>query len=218
MSLFKKEYDEAEHLFNVTYVARLARLAIIGGNKLLPYEMLSIMISSCRPLGWMYQERSLYSDGDIKWEDLNKATELDPTLLYPYMFRAAYLMRKQSIEAALMEVNRILGFKLALECLELRFCFNLALEDYRAALCDVQTILTLLPEYRMFEGRVAASQLRTLVWEHVEHWTPADCWLQLYDRWSSVDDIGSLSVIYQMLESDSSKGVLYFRQSLLLLR
>nr|XP_010917831.2 ETO1-like protein 1 [Elaeis guineensis] len=70
----------------------------------------------------------------------------------------------------------------------------------------------------MFEGRVAASQLRTLVWEHVEHWTTADCWLQLYDRWSSVDDIGSLSVIYQMLESDSSKGVLYFRQSLLLLR
>lgn len=65
---------------------------------------------------------------------------------------------------------------------------------------------------------MAASQLRTLVREHVENWTTADCWLQLYDRWSSVDDIGSLSVIYQMLESDAAKGVLYFRQSLLLLR
>ena len=70
----------------------------------------------------------------------------------------------------------------------------------------------------MFEGRVAASQLCTLVREHVINWTTADCWLQLYDRWSSVDDIGSLSVIYQMLESDAAKGVLYFRQSLLLLR
>ncbi|KAG1334025.1 ETO1-like protein 1 [Cocos nucifera] len=223
--LWRKEYHESECLFNAAYaaghvysIAGLARLAAIRGNKLLSYDMLSSVISFYNPLGWMYQERSLYSDGDIKWEDLNKATELDPTLLYPYMFRATYLMRKQSIEAAFVEINRILGFKLALECLELRFCFYLALEDYGAALCDVQTILTLSPEYRMFEGRVAASQLRTLVWEHVEHWTTADCWLQLYDRWSSVDDIGSLSVIYQMLESDSSKGVLYFRQSLLLLR
>jgi len=56
------------------------------------------------------------------------------------------------------------------------------------------------------------------VLENVEQSTTADCWMQLYDRWSSVDDIGSLSVIYQMLESDTSKGVLYFRQSLLLLR
>uniref|UniRef100_A0ACD6ACF2 Uncharacterized protein n=1 Tax=Avena sativa TaxID=4498 RepID=A0ACD6ACF2_AVESA len=98
------------------------------------------------------------------------------------------------------------------------FCCYLALEDYRAALCDVQAILTLAPDYRMIGGRVAAKQLRTLVMENVEQWTTADCWMQLYDRWSSVDDIGSLSVIYQMLESDAAKGVLYFRQSLLLLR
>ncbi|KAM0866235.1 hypothetical protein ACQ4PT_042772 [Festuca glaucescens] len=79
-------------------------------------------------------------------------------------------------------------------------------------------ILTLAPDYRMIGGRVAAKQLRMLVMENVEQWTTADCWMQLYDRWSSVDDIGSLSVIYQMLESDAAKGVLYFRQSLLLLR
>ncbi|KAM0866236.1 hypothetical protein ACQ4PT_042772 [Festuca glaucescens] len=166
--------------------------------------------------GHLYSSTIL--DGDSKLENLNKATELDPTLTYPYMVRAASLMKRQSVEAALMEINRILGFKLVLECLELRFCCYLALEDYRAALCDVQAILTLAPDYRMIGGRVAAKQLRMLVMENVEQWTTADCWMQLYDRWSSVDDIGSLSVIYQMLESDAAKGVLYFRQSLLLLR
>ncbi|XP_065861092.1 ETO1-like protein 1 [Euphorbia lathyris] len=223
--LLRKEYDEAEWLFEAALnaghmysVSGLARLGYIRGNRLWAYDKLSSVISSVTPLGWMYQERSLYCEGDKKIEDLEKATELDPTLTYPYMYRSASLMRKQNVQAALAEINRVLGFKLALECLELRFCFYLALEDYQAALCDVQAILTLSPEYRMFEGRVAAFQLRTLVREHVENWTTADCWMQLYERWSSVDDIGSLSVIYQMLESDAPKGVLYFRQSLLLLR
>ncbi|XP_072955716.1 ETO1-like protein 1 [Typha angustifolia] len=223
--LLRKEYNEAEHNFNAAFsaghiysVAGLARIACIKGDKLSAYERLSSVMSSYQPLGWMYQERSLYTEGDRKCEDLDKATEFDPTLIYPYMYRAALLMRKQDPKLALAEINRVLGFKLALECLELRFCLYLTLEDYRAALCDVQAILTLSPEYRMLEGRVAASQLCILVREHVEQWTTADCWLQLYDRWSSVDDIGSLSVIYQMLESDAAKGVLYFRQSLLLLR
>ncbi|XP_010256184.1 PREDICTED: ETO1-like protein 1 isoform X2 [Nelumbo nucifera] len=223
--LLRKEYDKAEQLFYAAFneghaysVAGLARLGFLKDYKLWSYEKLSSVISSHTPLGWMYQERSLYCEGDKKWEDLEKATELDPTLNYPYMYRAASLMRRQNVQAALGEINRILGFKIALECLELRFCFYLALENYQSALRDVQAILTLSPEYRMFEGQVAAWQLRTLVRAHVENWTTADCWLQLYDRWSSVDDIGSLSVIYQMLESDAAKGVLYFRQSLLLLR
>ncbi|GLT77082.1 hypothetical protein SLA2020_487000 [Shorea laevis] len=223
--LLRKEYEEAERLFEAALnlghhysVAGLARLRYIKGHKVRSYEKLSSVISSSNPLGWMYQERSFYCEGDKRWEDLDKATELDPTLTYPYMYRAASLMKKQNVKAALTEINRVLGFKLALECLELRFCFYLAIEDYKSAICDVQAILTLSPDYRMFEGRVAASQLHTLVHEHVGNWTTADCWLQLYDRWSSVDDIGSLSVIYQMLESDAAKGVLYFRQSLLLLR
>ncbi|KAB1203339.1 ETO1-like protein 1 [Morella rubra] len=223
--LWRKEYDEATSLFeaalnagHIYSVAPLARLGYFKGQKLWAYEKLSSVISTVAPLGWMHQERSLYCEGEKCWEDLEKATELDPTLTYPYMYRAATLMRKQNVQAALLEINRILGFKLALECLELRLCFYLALEDYQSALCDVQAILTLSPDYRMLEGRVAASQLRTLVREHVNNWTTADCWLQLYDRWSSVDDIGSLSVIFQMLESDAAKGVLYFRQSLLLLR
>uniref|UniRef100_A0A1D1YH66 ETO1-like protein 1 n=1 Tax=Anthurium amnicola TaxID=1678845 RepID=A0A1D1YH66_9ARAE len=223
--LLRKEYGEAERNFAAAFeaghaysAAGLARIACFRGDKHLACEKMSSVISGYTALGWMYQERSLYLEGDSKWEDLNKATEVDPTLIFPYMYRAVSLMRKQSVQAALAEINCVLGFKLALECLELRFCFFLAIEDYNNALCDVQAILTLSPEYRMFEGRVAASQLHMLVREHVEQWTTADCWMQLYDKWSSVDDIGSLSVIYQMLESNASKGVLYFRQSLLLLR
>ncbi|KAK2648413.1 hypothetical protein Ddye_015902 [Dipteronia dyeriana] len=223
--LLRKEYEEAERHFQAAVnaghaysIAGLARLGCIKGHKLLSYEKLSSVISSFTPLGWMYQERSLYCEGDKKWEDLVKATTLDPTLTYPYMHRAASLMMKQNVEDALAEINRVLGFKLALECLELRFFLYLAQENYQKAICDVQAILTLSPNYRMFEGRVAAIHFRTLVREHIENWTTADFWLQLYDRWSSVDDIGSLSVIYQMLESDAPKGVLYFRQSLLLLR
>ncbi|XP_073223324.1 ETO1-like protein 1 isoform X2 [Cicer arietinum] len=223
--LLRKEYDEARCLFeravnagHIYSVAGLARLDSIKDEKHLSYEKISSVISPVIRLGWMYQERSLYCDGDLRTKDLEKATELDPTLVYPYMYRAATLMKTENAQGALTEINRILGFKLSLECLELRFFIYLALEDYKAALRDVQAILTLCPQYRMFEGRVAASQLRTLVLEHVEHLTTADCWAQLYDCWSAVDDIESLSVIYQMLESDAAKGVLYFRQSLLLLR
>ncbi|KAB2616127.1 ETO1-like protein 1 [Pyrus ussuriensis x Pyrus communis] len=214
LRLLRKEYDEAKRLFeealnagHIYSVAGLARLSYIKGHKLWSCEKLSSVICTVTPLGWMYQERSLYCEGDKRWEDLEKASELDPTLTYPYMFRAATLMRNQNVQAALAEINRVLGFKHALECLELRFCFYLALEDYKSAICDVQAILTLSPDYRMFEGRVAASSGGSRISRsgHVENWTTADCWLQLYDRWSSVDDIGSLSVIYQILESDEQK-------------
>lgn len=225
--LLRKEYREAEEAFETAFnlghvysATGLARVGYIQGHKLWGYEKLTSVISSVSqtPLGWMYQERSLYCEGDKKLEDLEKATELDPTLTYPYMYRAVKLMSEQNAEAALEEINRILGFKLALECLEIRFCLYLGMDDYEAALRDIQAALTLCPDYRMFDGKVAARQLRTLVYEHVESWTTADCWMQLYEKWSNVDDIGSLSVIYQMLEADACKGVLYFRQSLLLLR
>jgi len=223
--LLRKEYSEAEHGFEVAFsaghvysIAGIARITGIQGQKALAYEKLSSVITSNLPLGWMYLERSLYSEGDRKLADLDKASELDPTLTYPYMYRAASLMRKKDAKLALEEINRLLGFKLALECLELRICLYLALEDYKSAICDIHAILTLSPDYRMLEGRVAASKIGTLLGAHVEQWNTAECWLQLYERWSSVDDIGSLSVIYRMLESDAAKGVLYFRQSLLLLR
>ncbi|GJV97258.1 ETO1-like protein 1, partial [Tanacetum coccineum] len=226
VKLFKKEYNEAERFFeaaltegHVYSIVGLSRIGQIKGNKAESLNKLNSVISTYNPLGWMHQERSLYCENDEKrWEDLEKATELDPTLTYPYMYRAASLMKKQNVQDSMAEINKIIGFKLAVECLELRFCFYLVLEDYQSAICDVQAILTICPDYRMFEGRVPATQFQTLVREHVPSWTTADCWLQLYDRWSAVDDIGSLSVIYQMLESEAAKGVLYFRQSLLLLR
>lgn len=226
VKLLKKEYDEAESFFeaaltegHVYSITGLTRISQFKGEKLKSYKKLSSVISEYTPLGWMYQERSLYCENNEKrWEDLEKATEFDPTLTYPYMYRAASLMKKQNVQDAMAEINKILGFRLAVDCLELRFCFYLVLEDYQSAICDVQAILTICPDYRMFEGRVPATQFQTLVREHVPSWTTADCWLQLYDRWSAVDDIGSLSVIYQMLESETNKGVLYFRQSLLLLR
>ncbi|KAH9318374.1 hypothetical protein KI387_020143, partial [Taxus chinensis] len=223
--LARKEYDKAEMIFDaavqeghVYSYAGLARAKYQRGYKRAAYEEIGSLLSSCKPLGWMYQERSLYCDGKGKWLDLDRATELDPTLTYPFMYRAAVLMREQSAHAALAEINRVLGFRLALDCLELRICFYLALQDYRGALCDIQAILTLNPNYMLYGGRVGASQLRSLLIPHVEYWTTADCWMQLYDRWSAVDDISSLAVIYQMVESDAGKGLLFFRQSLLLLR
>ncbi|CAA7394773.1 unnamed protein product [Spirodela intermedia] len=233
--LSRKELGEAEQSFTAAVeaghlysVAGLARVAAARGDNQLAYERLSSAIaSSCPPLGWMYQERSHYSaaaaggdDDRRRLEDLDRATELDPTLVYPYMFRAADLMRRnQDGGAAIAEINRVLGFRVAVECLELRFCFYLAMEDYGGALRDVQAILSLSQGHRMLQGRVAAAHLRQLVQEHVEPWSAAECWMQLYDRCAAVDDVGSLSVIYQMLESGgAAKGVLYFRQSLLLLR
>lgn len=99
--LLRKEYDKAERLFeaalnagHVYSVSGLARLGYIKGDKLWAYDKLSSVILSVTPLGWMYQERSLYCEGDKKIEDLEKATELDPTLTYPYMYRAASLMEE----------------------------------------------------------------------------------------------------------------------------
>ncbi|KAL2557430.1 Tubulin alpha chain [Forsythia ovata] len=70
----------------------------------------------------------------------------------------------------------------------------------------------------MFQGKVIGSHLVELLSQHINQWSPADCWMQLYDRWSSVDDVGSLAVIHQMLINNPGKSILWFRQSLLLLR
>jgi tetratricopeptide (TPR) repeat protein len=221
----RKEYEEAARAFtaalisgHVYSVVGMARIAFLKGDTILAFEKLTSVMSSSQPLGWMFLERSLYVDSNRKLEDLDKATELDPTLTYPYMYRAINFLKKQDPKAALDEVNRILGFKMALECLELRFCIHLVMENYDLALRDVHAILTLAPRYRMIEGRVAASKIATLLSAQVDKWSSADCWMHLYERWSAVDDVGSLSVIFQMIETDAPKGVLYFRQSLLLLR
>jgi hypothetical protein len=168
--------------------------------------------------GWLHVEKSLYCSEEEKLSELTKATELDPALTYPYKYRAARLLDASKIDAAIAEINRILGFKVTTDCLELRVYFCLAAQDYAGAVRDVRALLTLNPQYRLYSGRVRASKLLDLLSPHVEHWNIADCWMQLYDRWSSVDDIGSLAIVHQMLESDPLKALLFFRQSLLLLR
>ncbi|KAF9606302.1 hypothetical protein IFM89_024970, partial [Coptis chinensis] len=102
--LEQKAYDEVERLFeavmsagHVYSVAGLARLDFIKGWKQRSCDKLSSVISSFNPLGWMYQESVLYCEGEKKCDNLEKATELDPTLNYMYMYRAACPMRKQSV-------------------------------------------------------------------------------------------------------------------------
>lgn len=150
--------------------------------------------------------------------DLLSATELDPTLSFPYKFRAVSFLEENRIESAIAEINKVIGFKVSADCLELRAWFLIAMEDYEGALRDVRAILTLDPNYMMFYGHMHGEHLIELLSPVVQQWCQADCWMQLYDRWSSVDDIGSLAVVHQMLANDPGKSLLRFRQSLLLLR
>lgn len=223
--LERKEYKDAQHWFeaaveagHVYSLAGVARTKYKRGHKYSAYKLTNSLLSDYKPLGWMYQERSLYCIGKEKLTNLNTATELDPTLSFPYKSRAIMMMEDKKIGEAIAEVNRILGFKVSADCLELRAWFSLVLEDYDGALRDIRAILTLEPNYMMYHGRLHADHMIDLLEANVQQWSLADCWVQLYDRWSSVDDIGSLAVVHQMLSRDPAKSVLRFRQSLLLLR
>ncbi|CAA2969371.1 ethylene-overproduction 1-like isoform X1 [Olea europaea subsp. europaea] len=225
--LERKEFNEAHHCYeaaaemgHVYSLAGVARTKFRQGQRCLAHDIINSIISKNKyPMGWMYQERSLYNSGMEKILDLNEATRLDPTLSFPYKYRAVSMVEeKNQTEAAIKELNRILRFKVSSDCLELRAWFHIALEDYNAAIRDIQALLTLEPNYMMFNGKVIGSHLVELLGQHVNQWSPADCWMQLYDRWSSVDDIGSLAVVHQMLINNPEKSILWFRQSLLLLR
>lgn len=221
----RKDYKEAQCCFEAAVevghgysAVGIARTKYKQGQRFSSYEIIDGMISTYKATGWMYQERSLYNLGRQKILDLDDATKLDPTLSFPYKYRAVAMVEENQIEAAISEINRIVGFKVSLDCLELRaWCF-IVIEDYKSAIRDIRALLTLEPNYMMFCGKMRADHLLELLGQHVQQWSPADCWMQLYDRWSSVDDIGSLSVIHQMLLNDPGKSVLRFRQSLLLLR
>lgn len=223
--LDRKEYKDAQscfeaaaeagHLFSM---AGVARSKFKQGQRFMAHELINSLISTYKPAGWMYQERSLYNLGNKKLADLNDATKLDPTLSFPYKYRAVAKLEENQTEAAILEINRIAGFKVSSDCLELRAWFLIALEEYESAMRDIRALLTLDPNYLMFQGKMRGEHLVELLNQHVQQWCPADCWMQLYDRWSSVDDIGSLAVIHQMLINDPGKSVLRFRQSLLLLR
>lgn len=223
--LERKEYKGAQHWFeaavevgHVYSLTGVARSKYKRGHKYTAYKQASTLISEYTPLGWMYQERSLYCTGKERMMDLDTATELDPTLPFPYKYRAVTLVEENKIGAAILEIDKIIGFKVTPDCLELRAWFSIVLEDYEAALRDIRALLTLEPNYMMYHGKVHGNYLVELLRRNVQQWSQADCWMQLYDRWSSVDDIGSLAVVHQMLANDPGKSLLLFRQSLLLLR
>jgi len=223
--LERKEYKDAQHWFqaaveagHVYSVVGVARAKYKRGHTYSAYKLMNSLLSEHKPVGWMYQERSLYCMGKEKLMDLQSATDLDPTLSFPYKFRAVSFLEENKIGSAIAEINKIIGFKVSSDCLELRAWFLIAMEDYEGALRDVRAILTLDPNYMMFYGHMHGEHLIELLSPVVQQWCQADCWMQLYDRWSSVDDIGSLAVVHQMLANDPGKSLLRFRQSLLLLR
>ncbi|KAK8968428.1 Ethylene-overproduction protein 1 [Platanthera guangdongensis] len=223
--LERAEYKDAQKCFEVAVqeghaysLVGVARAKYKKGHKYSAYKLLNCMISEHTSYGWMYQERSLYCNGKEKMTDLSMATELDPTLSYPYKFRAVTLAEEDKIGAAVTEINKILGFMVSTDCLELRAWFYLALGNYEMALRDIRAILTLDPGYMMFHGKMHGDQLMDALQQYVQQLDMADCWMQLYDRWSAVDDIGSLAVVHQMLAKEPENSSLRFRQSLLLLR
>ncbi|KAL3629874.1 Ethylene-overproduction protein 1 [Castilleja foliolosa] len=223
--LERKEYKDAQEWFeaavesgHVCSLVGVARAINKCGHTYKAYKLMNSLISDYTPAGWMYQERSLYSSGNEKMMDLSIATEMDPTLSYPYKYRAVSMMEEEKMGCAISEINKIISFKVSPDCLELRAWFLIALEDYEGALTDVRALLTLDPHYMMFHGKLNGDQLVDLLHRHVQQRNQADCWMQLYDRWSSVDDIGSLAVVHHMLAIDPGKSLLRFRQSLLLLR
>nr|XP_009593597.1 ethylene-overproduction protein 1 [Nicotiana tomentosiformis] len=223
--LERKEYKDAQKWFeaaveagHVYSLVGIARSKYKRGHMYKAYKLMNSLVSDYTPSGWMYQERSMYCQGKEKTMDLSTATELDPTLSYPYKYRAVSMAEENRLGRAISEINMILGFKISPDCLELRAWFLIVLEDYEGALRDVRALLTLNPRYMMFHGKLQGAHLVEILSHNVQPCSQADCWMQLYDRWSSVDDIGSLAVVHHMLANDPGKSLLRFRQSLLLLR
>lgn len=206
---------EAGHVYSV---AGVARTKYKQGQQYSAYTLMSSIISEYKPAGWMYQERSLYNIGKEKISDLSTATALDPILSFPYRYRAIAKVEEKQIRGAIFEIDKAIRFKLSPDCIELRAWFFLALADYESALRDIRVLLTLEPNYMMFHGKTRGDYLVELLSHRVKQMTEADCWMHLYDQWSSVDDIGSLAIIHHMLGNNPGKSLLQFRQSLLLLR
>ncbi|KAA3485709.1 ethylene-overproduction protein 1-like [Gossypium australe] len=216
--LERQEYTSAQCCFeaaakasHVYSLAGNARCRFKQGQRYSAYKLMSSVISEYKAVGWMYQERSLYNVGKDKIDDLNTATELDPTLVFPYKYRAVLKAEEKQTTAAILEIDRIIGFKLEPDCLELRAWFFIAIENYGSALRDVRALFTLDPNYRMFNEHVSGDNLIEFLNLKVQQGSQADCWMQLYDRWSCLDDIGSLAVIHQMLVNDPGKSLLRFR-------
>ncbi|KAJ6716355.1 ETO1-RELATED [Salix koriyanagi] len=95
--LERKEYKGAQFYFeaavkegHVYSLTGVARTKYKQGQQYSAFRLMNSLIFKYKPVGWMYQERSLYGVGQEKIMDLNTATELDPTLSFPYKFRAVF--------------------------------------------------------------------------------------------------------------------------------
>ncbi|KAK7385558.1 hypothetical protein VNO78_31281 [Psophocarpus tetragonolobus] len=223
--LERKEYKEAHHSFelaaevgHVYSVAGMARTKYKQGQPYSACKLISSLIFEHKPAGWMYQERALYNMGREKSFDLDVATQLDPSLSFPYKYRALAKVEEKQIKAGILELDKIIGFKLSPDCLELRARMFIALKDYDSAIRDIRALLTLEPNYITSNEKITGKYLVHLLSHAVQQKSQAECWMQLYEQWSSVDDVGSLAIIHQMLENEPGKSLLEFRQSLLLLR
>ncbi|TKY56508.1 Ethylene-overproduction protein 1 [Spatholobus suberectus] len=223
--LERKEYKDAQHCFeaaaeagHVYSVAGVARTKYKQGQPYSAYKLISSIIFEHKPAGWMYQERALYNMGREKGFDLDVATELDPSLSFPYKYRALAKVEEKRIKAGILELDKIIGFKLSPDCIELRARMFIALKDYDSAMRDIRALLTLEPNYITSNEKITGKYLVHLLSHVVQQKSQAECWMQLYEQWSSVDDVGSLAIIHQMLENEPGKSLLEFRQSLLLLR
>ncbi|XP_057509766.1 ethylene-overproduction protein 1-like [Actinidia eriantha] len=212
-------FEAAAQLGHVYSVVGVARTKYKQGQRYSAYKMINSLISEHKPVGWMYQELALYNVGKKKKIlDLNTATELDPTISFPYKYRAVSMVEENRIGEAILEISKVIRFKVSPDSLELRAWFFMALEDFEAALRDIRALLTLVPDYVMVHGNTRGNCLVELLQHRVHEWGLGDSWIQLYDQWSSVDDLGSLAVTHQMLANEPRKSLLLFRQSLLLLR
>ncbi|CAJ1970662.1 unnamed protein product [Sphenostylis stenocarpa] len=223
--LERKDYKEAQHSFEAAAeaghlysVAGVARSKYKQGQPYSAYKLISSLMFEHKPAGWMYQERALYNMGREKMFDLDVATELDPSLSFPYKYRALRKVEEKQIRAGILELDKIIGFKLSPDCLELRARMFIALKDYDSSIRDIRALLTLEPNYITSNEKITGKYLVHLLSHVVQEKSQAECWIQLYEQWSSVDDVGSLAIIHQMLENEPGKSLLEFRQSLLLLR
>lgn len=113
VKLERKEYKEAQYCFqaavetgHVYSFAGIARTKHKLGQSFSAYEIIYDLIAENKPTGWMYQERSLYSLGKSKIFDLNNASKLDPTLRFPYMYRAVSMVETNQINEAIAEINK----------------------------------------------------------------------------------------------------------------
>lgn len=223
--LERREYKESQHCFEEAFelghvysMAGVARTKHKQGQPYSAYKLISSIIFEYKPNGWMYQERALYNMGKEKCFDLDFATELDPSLSFPYKYRALEKVEEKKIKEGITELDRFLGFKLSPDCLELRAWLYIALEDYDSAVRDIRALLTIEANYITLHGKIQGEYLVQVLSSRIQKKNQAECWMQLYQQWSSVDDVGSLAITHQMLENEPGKSVLEFRQSLLLLR